>query len=786
MGKAPTGGNISTYKELCSLATDLNQPDLVYKFMHLANYNASWNSRKGAAFGFSSIAAKAGEQLEEHLPKIVPKLYRYQFDPTPNIQASMSSIWNALIPETNRTVDKYFKEIIAEISTNLTSNQWRVRESCCNALQDLLRGRTLDDAIDYLPRIWNDLFRVMDDIKETVRLSASKAAGALSRASIKMCDANQSGAKSGERAIQAVIPPLLENGLASAVPDVRVVVITTVAKITKAKEVNYLSVRLANDGAIQEKLDMARIAAAKSSSMMECVNHVLQFVDADTLQELVPRLIDLIKGSSGVAAKGTSAHLITTLTHQCPLDLQQYTGKILSAFVSGLTDRNAAVRKTYASSIGHLMKTAKDSSLEKLFAKLRTWYMEKGDDASAWAVAYTFDAINRHNPDRLKAHAAQALPVAFLAMHEEMRPARENEEILEIWQEVWSDGTPGAQGGTRLYLKEIMAILEVAIELQQWKVKAQAARAMGTVATTLGETFPLKEQQLLLTILINSLAGRTWDGKEAVVKAVADVCVSNKEGARQALNDGGGLTDEILMATLFRECKREKISYRLVALEAAGRVLKGLKLNYFKELYDITFPLIKAEKEEKDEDAGEEEEADREESEKNLLLRHGVYTCLGDAWPACPIENQSMYVEALMKTLHVRIQSTTKKNQLAIVSCLAKIIDGWKATSAANEVKAAVFKEAGGLLANVLVIPKSGQLRKESLAVLNKVMTLVSESGCGDEVSGTFKADVAKSLEDVIKDVSGDAATKALARDIRTELAKFHSIVPVEEMEQDG
>ena len=53
-----------------------------------ANYNATWNSRRGAAFGFSSIAARAGEQLEAHLPKIVPKLYRYQFDPTPNIQVN--------------------------------------------------------------------------------------------------------------------------------------------------------------------------------------------------------------------------------------------------------------------------------------------------------------------------------------------------------------------------------------------------------------------------------------------------------------------------------------------------------------------------------------------------------------------------------------------------------------------------------------------------------------------------------------------------------------------------
>ena len=37
---------MSTYKELCSIANDLNQPDLIYKFMHLANHNAMWNSRK--------------------------------------------------------------------------------------------------------------------------------------------------------------------------------------------------------------------------------------------------------------------------------------------------------------------------------------------------------------------------------------------------------------------------------------------------------------------------------------------------------------------------------------------------------------------------------------------------------------------------------------------------------------------------------------------------------------------------------------------------------------------
>lgn len=46
LGKTPDGKSLTTYRELCSIANDLNQPDLIYKFMHLANHQAVWNSKK--------------------------------------------------------------------------------------------------------------------------------------------------------------------------------------------------------------------------------------------------------------------------------------------------------------------------------------------------------------------------------------------------------------------------------------------------------------------------------------------------------------------------------------------------------------------------------------------------------------------------------------------------------------------------------------------------------------------------------------------------------------------
>jgi proteasome component ECM29 len=51
----------------------------MHRFMHLANHNVMWNSRKGAAFGFAQIASQATAQLSTILPSIVPKLYRSVF-----------------------------------------------------------------------------------------------------------------------------------------------------------------------------------------------------------------------------------------------------------------------------------------------------------------------------------------------------------------------------------------------------------------------------------------------------------------------------------------------------------------------------------------------------------------------------------------------------------------------------------------------------------------------------------------------------------------------------------
>lgn len=64
---------------------------------------------------FASIAKLAGEQLGPYIANLVPKLYRYQYDPNARVRDSMSHIWRALVAEPKKTVDQHFAAILQEL-----------------------------------------------------------------------------------------------------------------------------------------------------------------------------------------------------------------------------------------------------------------------------------------------------------------------------------------------------------------------------------------------------------------------------------------------------------------------------------------------------------------------------------------------------------------------------------------------------------------------------------------------------------------------------------------------
>ncbi|KAF5283686.1 hypothetical protein FQR65_LT13757 [Abscondita terminalis] len=696
LGKAPTGGNLSTYKELCSLASDLNKPDMLYQFMHIANHNAIWNSKKGAAFGFSSIAEKCGEQLQPHLPKIIPKLYRYQYDPTPNIQLSMQNIWHALVTDTQKTIDQYYDEILADLLDNLTSPQYRVRQSCCFALQDFLTAsgnRSIHDAVDRLNELWQKLFRVMDDHHEATRLAATRTAKLLSKLCIKACNIAQG--KSGVKMVQTILPVLLEE-ITNSVSEVRSLCLQTLSEIVVAagnqlkpflaqlipallqatgelesSKLSHWSTMMSGQNEAQEVIDSARANIAKSHFTMETVSKCLQYADASILQELTPRIIELMKSSVRLGTRIVCAHFITLLVVQMKQDLQAYAGKYLSVLVNGLTDRNVAIRKHYATTIGNLVSVAKDTSLDKLFKKIQHWYFEREDDSIRSACAQTIQAISHYSPEVLKQYSTTVLPLAFFAMHTEKTPDTEN--TVAIWNEIWSENSPGTEYGIRQNVEAICNILKEALESPSWNMKAQAANAISTVAIKLGATIEVKHRNMLLHILLNGLSGRTWNGKDKLLNALASIC----SGGKDSLKEGKDVDLNNIVETVLRECRKEEILYKTSSLKSLGEILSSLEVDKFEEVYHIAQSVLSDDKsnssKEDDEIMSSEEITAKRE---NLIrIQETAYETLGKAWPKNSKVTQEKYRELFVEHCKICLPSSTRSIQVCIISAMRDYVE---------------------------------------------------------------------------------------------------------------
>ncbi|KAM4640360.1 proteasome adapter and scaffold protein ECM29 isoform 5-T5 [Amazona ochrocephala] len=753
LSKTPDGQGLSTYKELCSLASDLNQPDLVYKFMNLANHHAMWNSRKGAAFGFNVIAAKAGEQLAPFLPQLLPRLYRYQFDPNLGIRQAMTSIWNALV--TDKTmVDKYMKEILEDLICNLTSSLWRIRESSCLALNDLLRGRSLDDIIDKLPEIWEILFRVQDDIKETVRKAADLALKTLSKVCVKMCEPSKGAA--GQKTVAVLLPCLLDKGIVSTVAEVRSLSINTLVKISKSagsmlkphapklipalleslsvlepQVLNYLSLCATE----QEKtaMDSARLNAVKSSPMMETIN------------------------------MGGCASVIVSLTTQCPQDLAPYSGKLMSALLSGLTDRNSVIQKSFAFAMGHLVRTSRDSSTEKLLHKLSSWYMEKEEPVYRTGCALTVHSMGRYSPDVVKSHAKHVLPLAFLGMHEVPGEEKGEKENCILWTEVWQENVPGTQGGIRLYMQELITIAQKALQSQSWKMKAQGAAAMASIAKQTGSLVP-PHLGIVLSALLQGLPGRTWTGKEELLKAIASV-VSACNAELQKSVPGQPTISDIVQAVL-KECRKENLKYKMVALRCAAGVLQATKEDRFQELADIVFPMIKKNSlESMGMGLPKHDEEDEETREKEMQVESQIcaFETLSKAWPRSP-ETQRCYRQDFCKLMCERLKLSTWKVQLGVLQAMNAYFKGLLLFDKEHLDPVAlteILLETCSSITHSLENRSYTSIRTEALSVIELLLTKLQETQQWESLTPESTEHLIRSLSTMASDSRPELQEKA-------------------------
>jgi proteasome component ECM29 len=132
----------------------------------------------------------------------------------------MVNIWDVLVAEPEKTTAQFFAAIMADLLAHMGDKHWRVRESCCNALCDILSGRDWPILAPFLKDTWLMTFRALDDVKESVREAALGTCKKLGRVSILLCKQREDSTHA-RAAMAVLLPVLVDTGLLSSVDTVR-------------------------------------------------------------------------------------------------------------------------------------------------------------------------------------------------------------------------------------------------------------------------------------------------------------------------------------------------------------------------------------------------------------------------------------------------------------------------------------------------------------------------------------------------------------------------------------
>ncbi|KAK4692039.1 proteasome component ECM29, partial [Lecanoromycetidae sp. Uapishka_2] len=610
-GALPTGeGNsVTTYKDIMSLAAEVGDSSLVYRFMSLASNNAIWSSRAAfGRFGLSNILSDASTDgyLAQN-PKLYPALFRYRFDPNTNVRNSMNDIWAALVKEPAKTIDLNFDRIMDDLLKNILGKEWRVRQASCAAIADLVQGRSLEKYDKYLTQIWELTFKVCDDIKESVRTAAMALARVLTGILTRGLEAGEASARSAEKMLKQVLPFLLSpSGLESGAAEVQDFARKTLLKIIKSSNgktlrpfipdlvsrllallssiepemINYLHLNADKYGLTAQELDDARLKHIRGSSMLEAIERCLDYLDESSMPELQRGLENAIKTVVGLPSKVGCSRVLVSLSTRQNFIFKPYADHFLPLARKQVFDRNDTISSSYAAALGYLARLASDEALLELVESCRKLYFDSDDDRHRVISGDITFAISKYATDRFNSLASEILPFVFIAKHDTYERAK------TLFEETWGENVGGSRA-VLLYLKEIVGLASQYLDSPRWSVKHTSAFAVADVVTSSGSNIDDANAKILWPALEKALSGKTWDGKEEILKALIKFTKNST-----FWSDDPKVAEQVEKIIL-RESKRNNTAFRKHSLECLGDFAELREtVDMYPEVYDITKPVI--------------------------------------------------------------------------------------------------------------------------------------------------------------------------------------------------
>ncbi|ETN38924.1 uncharacterized protein HMPREF1541_06966 [Cyphellophora europaea CBS 101466] len=612
-GTLPTerGESVTTYKDIVSLATEMGDPSLVYKFMNLASNNAIWSSRAAfGKFGLSSVLADSTYLAENK--KFYPKLFRYRFDPNPNVQRSMNEIWRALVKDPAAVVDQNFGLIMDDLLKSvLSGKEWRAREASCAAISDLVSGRDIEKLEGYLDEIWKVAFKVLDDVKESVRVAAMKLCRTLTNMLVRNLEVGQGDTKRATTLLNHAMPFLLQQmaGAAGAQEVQQYATVTLLEVVKKSppkslqpfapviletlvnslsslehESINYLHLNADKYGMTAEKLDKMRVSSVNASPVTEAIDRCLESLTATKsveansddamegvestakapMDDAMQRLESCFKTAIGLPSRVGLSRVMVTLVVRHPSAFRPFADRFARLHRKHIIDRNATISVAFSTSLGYLMRLASEKEIHATSKYAQKLFFESQDLTHRAVAGEILQSISKTSNDVFLNFGSTFLPFAFIGRNDT------DEQVRERFDPPWKDNIGGSRAA-QLYLKEISDLIMLHIKSPLWPIRHACCFSVAALVTSLASHGQNGEAEAALVwpLVQEALNGKTWEGKERVVSAFPKFVESVP-----SLWTDPSASDQMVKIAL-REAKRQNETYRPHAIQALGEFAKS-------------------------------------------------------------------------------------------------------------------------------------------------------------------------------------------------------------------
>lgn len=285
--------------------------------------------------------------------------------------------------------------------------------------------------------------------------------------------------------------------------------------------INYLHLNADKYGVTTQQIDDARLTGVKASPLMEAIDRCLDAVDEATMAKLQASLEDAIKTAVGLPSKVGASRVLVSLSTRHNFIFKPHADSLLRLTRKQLLDRNDTVASAYASACGYLARLATDGEIIKLISYCRELYFESDNDRRRVTAGDLVHATSKHAKDRLTALATEILPFVFIAKHDPYKRAQ------ALFKDTWNENVGGSRA-VLLYLRDIIQIASQYLDSPRWSVKHTSAFAIADCVDSMGDEISDTDANIIWPALEKAIAGKTWEGKEQILKALVKFAKNSK------------------------------------------------------------------------------------------------------------------------------------------------------------------------------------------------------------------------------------------------------------------